>query len=49
VKLLLDTHVLPWFASGDARLGAKARAAIAAPANEVLVSAVSLWEAAIVG
>jgi PIN domain nuclease of toxin-antitoxin system len=47
VKLLLDTHVLLWFASGDAQLGRKAHAAIADPANTVMVSAVSFWEAAI--
>lgn len=47
MRLLLDTHVLLWFAAGHPRLGAAARAAIAAPGNEVLVSAVSLWEAAI--
>jgi PIN domain nuclease of toxin-antitoxin system len=47
VRLLLDTHVLLWFAAGDDQLGRKARAAIADPANTVLVSVVSLWEAAI--
>lgn len=47
MKLLLDTHVLLWFASGDERLGRKARAAIADPANVILVSVVSLWEAAV--
>ncbi len=47
MRLLLDTHVLLWFAAGHPRLGAAAREAIASPANDVLVSAVSLWEAAI--
>ena len=47
MKLLLDTHVLLWFASGDEQLGRKARAAIADPDNTVMVSAVSFWEAAI--
>ncbi len=47
MRLLLDTHVLLWFAAGHPRLGRAAREAIASPANEVLVSAVSLWEAAI--
>jgi PIN domain nuclease of toxin-antitoxin system len=47
VKLLLDTHVLLWFASGDEKLGRKAPAAIADQENTVLVSAVSFWEAAI--
>jgi PIN domain nuclease of toxin-antitoxin system len=45
--LLLDTHVLLWFAAGDEQLGRKARDAIADPSNEVLISTVSLWEAAI--
>jgi PIN domain nuclease of toxin-antitoxin system len=40
-------HVLPWFSAGHPRLNQAARAAIAAPGNEVLVSAVSLWDAAI--
>lgn len=47
MRLLLDTHILLWFASGDERLGLKARAAIADPSNTVMVSAVSFWEAAI--
>jgi len=47
VRLLLDTHVLLWFANGDAQLGSRARKAIADPENDVLVSVVSLWEAAI--
>ena len=47
MRLLLDTHVLLWFAAGHPRLGVAALEAIAAPGNEVLVSAVSLWEAAI--
>jgi PIN domain nuclease of toxin-antitoxin system len=47
LRLLLDTQVLLWFAAGHPRLGRAVRGAIASPANEVLVSAVSLWEAAI--
>ncbi len=47
MKLLLDTHVLIWFAAGDARLSPPARAAIAEPANTVLFSVASLWEIAI--
>lgn len=44
--LLLDTHVLIWLAEKDARLGKKARDAIAkAHAGEALyVSAISFWE-----
>ena len=42
VKLLLDTHVLLWFAAGDEQLGRKVREAIADPGNTVLVSVISL-------
>lgn len=44
MKLLLDTHALLWWLADDPRIGARARALIADPANEVLVSVVSLWE-----
>lgn len=42
--LLLDTHALLWWLDGDERLSPAARAAIAAPANQPLVSAASAWE-----
>lgn len=44
MKLLLDTHALLWWLADDARLGAQARDAVADPANDVHVSAASLWE-----
>ena len=44
MRALLDTHALLWWLSDDARLGACARALIADPENDVLVSVVSLWE-----
>jgi PIN domain nuclease of toxin-antitoxin system len=44
VKLLLGTHALIWWLSDDDRIGPPARALIADPANDVLVSVVSLWE-----
>lgn len=44
MKLLLDTHALLWWLADDARLSPQARELIADPANDVLVSAVSLWE-----
>lgn len=47
MRLLLDTHVLLWWLSDDARLGAAARARIANPANIVFVSAATIWEAVI--
>lgn len=46
-RLLLDTHVLLWWLSDDARLGDSARKAIADPRNEVFVSAASTWEISI--
>lgn len=47
MRLLLDTHVALWAITDDSRLSATARLLIEAPANEVLVSAVSVWEIAI--
>jgi len=41
VRLLLDTSALLWWLDGDAKLGPSARAAIADPDNEVLVSSAS--------
>lgn len=46
MKLLLDTHALVWWWTDDKRLPAAARAAIASPDNQVLVSAASAWEIA---
>jgi PIN domain nuclease of toxin-antitoxin system len=47
VRCLLDTHILLWWIEDDPKLGADLRATIAEPANEVVVSAATLWEAAI--
>jgi PIN domain nuclease of toxin-antitoxin system len=47
MKLLLDTHVFLWWDAKDPQLPEDYRAAIAAPANDVFVSAVSVWEIAI--
>jgi PIN domain nuclease of toxin-antitoxin system len=44
VRLLLDTSTLLWWLDDDARLGPTARAAIADPDNEILVSSASAWE-----
>ena len=44
MRLLLDTHALLWWLSDDDRLGQNVRDLIADPANDVLVSVVSLWE-----
>jgi PIN domain nuclease of toxin-antitoxin system len=47
VRLLLDTHALIWSVGDSAELARTARAGIVDPANTVVVSVVSLWEAAI--
>jgi len=44
VRLLLDTHALLWWLDGDRRLSRKARTAITAESNSVIVSAASAWE-----
>lgn len=43
---LLDTHSLLWWLFNDRRLSRRARALIADPDNELLVSAASAWEIA---
>lgn len=47
MRLLLDTHIALWAVVDDPRLTAKARALIADPANEIVVSAATIWEIAI--
>jgi len=42
--LLLDTHALLWWFAEDPKLTGPARRSIADPANDVLVSAASMWE-----
>ncbi len=44
MSLLLDTHALIWFLTDDRRLSENARAAIEAPGEDVVVSAVSAYE-----
>jgi PIN domain nuclease of toxin-antitoxin system len=44
VILLLDAHTLLWWLGDDPELSADARAAIADPSNDVLVSAATVWE-----
>ncbi len=46
-RLLLDTHVVLWALDDHPKLSLKARSAITDPANEVFVSAASIWEIAI--
>lgn len=47
MRLLLDTHILLWWLDDNPRLGRRACNLIANTTTEVLVSQVSLWEAAI--
>ena len=47
MKLLLDTHLLLWAAGQPKKLPAAARKLLNDPDNELLFSAVSLWEVAI--
>lgn len=44
MRLLLDTHALLWWLTDSPKIGQPARDLIADPANDVLVSAASLWE-----
>jgi PIN domain nuclease of toxin-antitoxin system len=47
MRILLDTHVFLWYISADPRLPATFRDAVRDPANEVYLSAASVWEAVI--
>ena len=42
--LMLDAHAVLWWLANDPQLSDQARRAIADPANDVLVSAASIWE-----
>jgi len=44
VRLLLDTHALLWWLSGDEALSGAARGAMAEERNDIFVSAASAWE-----
>ena len=46
MAILLDTHTLLWLVSAPGQVSPAAREAIADPAREVAVSAVSAWEIA---
>ncbi len=47
MRLLLDTHILLWTIAESRKLSAAARALIGEPDNELMFSAVNLWEVAI--
>jgi PIN domain nuclease of toxin-antitoxin system len=44
VILLLDAHALLWWLADDTTLDRAAKSAIRTPANDVIVSAASVWE-----
>lgn len=47
MRLILDTHVFLWFVTADPKLIKVYQTAIQDPANEVYLSAASVWEAVI--
>jgi PIN domain nuclease of toxin-antitoxin system len=47
VKVLLDSHALIWAVDDPKRLSSTVAAALLDPANQVFVSAATLWEIAI--
>lgn len=47
MRLLLDTHIVIWLLEDPSRLSGEARELIGNPANELVVSDISLWEIAI--
>jgi PIN domain nuclease of toxin-antitoxin system len=47
MRLLLDTHIFLWYITGDTNLPATVRDTIRDSANEVFLSAGSVWEAVI--
>ncbi len=47
MKVLLDTHLALWLLNNDRRISKDLRAMALDPANELCVSAVSIWEIAI--
>lgn len=47
MRILLDTHTLLWFVEASSNLSDQARELIDDPANQKVVSIVSLWEIAI--
>jgi PIN domain nuclease of toxin-antitoxin system len=44
MQLLLDTHILLWFFSGDSRLSEHSKLAIEDVANQKYISIASVWE-----
>lgn len=47
MKALLDTHAMVWFIAGDSQISVKAKQIIEDKENQILVSAISLFEISI--
>jgi PIN domain nuclease of toxin-antitoxin system len=47
MRLLLDTHIAIWAIRSPERIGANAQQLIANQSNDIVVSAVTIWEIAI--
>ncbi len=47
MNILLDTHILIWWATNDKQLTQEARALISNPENDVFISSINIWEVAI--
>ncbi len=47
MRLLLDTHLLIWWATDDPKMSEECRGLLADERNEVFFSSISIWEVAI--
>jgi PIN domain nuclease of toxin-antitoxin system len=47
VNILLDTHILIWWATNDCQLTTQTKALISDPENNVFISSINIWEVAI--
>lgn len=47
MRILLDTHIALWAITDSPRLPGRARELVVDPANDIVVSAASVWEIAI--
>ena len=47
MRLLLDTHAIYWYTTGDSKLSKDAQTAIQDATNDIFISPASLWEIAV--
>ena len=47
MQLLLDTHALYWYTTGDSKLSIQAQTVVQDATNDVFLSPASLWEIAV--